>query len=175
MIRILAMFAMIAVAAPAWPCTIIGGPLSAERLLNEADVVVRVRAEGLSSTPGRRDRVLSASPTQVTFAILQVLKGRLSSSTIEFNGSLNNRDDPNERPVPPDFVRPEGRGGNCYALTYRLGAEYLLLLQRQGSQLTPYWAPLSPTNEQLFSGTDDPWFVWVRNKLRRGIRFFGRV
>jgi hypothetical protein len=41
-----------------------------------------------------------------------------------------NRDDRNDRPVPYDFIRPGGRGGNCFALAYRPGAEYLLLLRR---------------------------------------------
>ena len=54
------------------------------------------------------------------------------------------------------------------------GAEYLLLLRRgelpayaQPNQLTPYWTPLMPTNEQLFGGARDAWFVWVRHELQR--------
>jgi hypothetical protein len=89
---------------------------------------------------------MAGSPTQVRFTILELLKGRLSSSTIEFNGALTDRDDRNDRPVPYDFIRPGGRRGNCFALTYRVGAEYLLLLRRsehpsyaQPSELTPYW------------------------------------
>jgi hypothetical protein len=110
----------------------------------------------------------------VRFTILELLKGRLSSSTIEFNGALTDRDDRNDRPVPYDFIRPGGRRGNCFALTYRVGAEYLLLLRRsehpsyaQPSELTPYWAPLSPTNEQLFDRASDAWLVWVSQELRR--------
>jgi len=61
------------------------------------------------------------------------------------------------------------------ALEYRIGAEYLLLLRHggpapadaEGNELTPYWAPLSPTNEQLFGGVSDAWFVWVSKELRR--------
>jgi len=75
--------------------------------------------------------------------------------------------------VPYDFIRPGGRWGNCFALTYRAGAEYMLLLRRaeypssaQPNELTPYWAPLSPTNEQQIGGASDAWFVWVRQKLR---------
>jgi hypothetical protein len=37
----------------------------------------------------------------------------------------------------------------------------------QPDDLTPYWAPLGPTNEQLFGGTSDAWFVWVSGQLRR--------
>jgi hypothetical protein len=173
MFRPLLVFAMVGLAAPASPC-IVEGPLpSAERLVADAEVIAHVRAEGLSSTLGRAG-VMAESPTQVRFTVLELLKGRLSSSTIEFNGALTDRDDPNDRPVPYDFIRPEGRRGNCFALTYRAGAEYLLLLRgsdrpsyAQPSELTPYWAPLSPTNEQLFDSARDAWLVWVRQELRR--------
>ena len=54
------------------------------------------------------------------------------------------------------------------AYSYRAGAEYLLLLRRRMSRpnMTPnelslYWARLSATNEQLFGGASDPWFIWV--------------
>jgi hypothetical protein len=172
MIRALLVFVMVGLAAPAWPCTTTGRP-SAERLVADAEVIARVRAEGLSPTPGRAGAFLAGSATQVRFAILELLKGRLSSSAIEFNGSLTDYDDRNDRPVPYDFIRRGGRGGNCFALTYRAGAEYLLLLRSsessdaQPSALTPYWAPLSPTNEQLFDGANDAWFVWVSRELRR--------
>ena len=116
---------------------------------------------------------MAGSATQVMFAVLQVLKGRLSSSTIEFNGSLTDRDDRNDRPVPYDFIRPGGSRGDCFALAYRAGTEYLLFLRRgehasyaQPNDLTPYWAPLSPTNEQLFDRANDAWLVWVRRQLR---------
>ncbi len=147
--RSLLVFAMVGLAAPAWPCSVVGPLPSAERLVGDADVIAWVRAEGLSSTPGR-DGVMAGSPTQVRFAILQVLKGPLSSSVIEFNGSLADRDDRNDRPVPYDFIRPGGRRGNCYTLEYRVGAEYLLLL-RHGepsdgarNQLTPVLGASQP-------------------------------
>jgi hypothetical protein len=161
-------------AAPALPCSVVGPLPSADALVRNAEVIVRARAEGLSATPGHPG-IMAQSPTQVAFAILDVLKGSLRSTTIEFNGSLTDRDDRNDRPVPYDFIRPGGRAGNCYALAYRAGAEYLLFLRRgqhpsyaQPNDLTPYWAPLSPTNEQLFGGASDAWFVWVSRKLRKG-------
>ena len=173
MIRPLLVVAIVGLATPAWPCSVVGPLPFADRLVDDAEVIVRARAEGLSSTPGRDSSLLSRSPTRVTFAILELLQGRLSSSTIELNGSLADRDDRNDRPVPYDFIRPEGRRGNCFALAYRAGAEYLLLLRRgeppadTPNELTPYWSPLSPTNEQLFEGARDAWFVWVRNELRQ--------
>jgi len=110
------------VAGPAWPCSVVGPLPSAEALVRDAEVVARVRAQGLSSTPGRPG-VMAESPTQVRFEVLDILKGSLPSATIEFNGSLKERDDRNDRPVPYDFIRPGGRGGNCFALEYRPGAE----------------------------------------------------
>jgi hypothetical protein len=174
MIRPLLVFAIVGLAAPVWPCSVAGPLPSAERLVRDAEVIARVRAEGLSSTPGRAGG-LGGSPTQVRFAILGLLKGRLSSPTIEFNGSLTDRDDRNDGRVPYDSIRRGGRHGNCVALEYRVGAEYLLLLRHggphpayaQGNELTPYWAPLSPTNEQLFGGASDAWFVWVSKELRK--------
>jgi hypothetical protein len=172
MIRSFLVIAVVGLAAPAWPCTVVGPLPSVERLIADAEVIARVRAEDLSATPGRPG-TMAGSPTQVRFAIIELLKGQLASSTIEFNGSLTDRDDRNDRAVPYDFIRPGGRRGNCFALAYRPGAEYLMLLRRgehplyaQPNDLTPYWAPLSPTNEQLIDGASDAWFVWVSQRLR---------
>lgn len=171
--RSLFVFAMVSLATPAWPCTVVGPLPSAERLVQDAQVVARVRAEDVASTPGSGGFFLDASPTQVRFLIIEVLKGELSTVVIEFNGSLTNRDDRNDGPVPYARIRRGGRGGTCYALTYRAGAEYLLFLRpgsRGSSQenvLTPYWAPLGPTNEQLFGGVSDAWLLWVKEQLRR--------
>jgi len=160
-------------AGPAWPCSVAGPAPSAQELVDRAEVIVRARVEGLAKSPGR-DGLIAGSATQVRFAILDVLKGRLPTNTIEFNGTLTESDDRNDRPVPYDFIRPGGRGGNCFALGYRPGGEYLLLLRRgehasyaQPNDLTPYWTPLGPTNEQLFGGTSDGWFAWVARRTRR--------
>src|SRR5688572_27441764 len=99
MTRLLRVFAIMAFAAPAWPCSVVGPLPSAEALVRDAEVVARVRAERLSSTPGRSG-VMAESPTQVRFAVLEILKGSLPSATIEFNGSLTDRDDHNRGPVP---------------------------------------------------------------------------
>ena len=162
---------VLGIAAAAAPCSVVGPLPSAASLLRDAEVIAHVRAEGLSSQPGRPGG-LAEAPTQVRFTVLAVLKGRLASPTVEFNGALSDGDDPNDRRVPFDFVRPGGRGGNCFATHYRAGAEYLLLLRRgeyppHVGELTPYWAPLSPTNEQLMGGGADPWLVWVRKRVPR--------
>lgn len=174
MIRPHLVFAMlVGLAVPASPCSVVGPLPSADSLVRKAEVIARVRAESLSSEPGRAG-IMAGSSTQVRFAVLELLKGRLPSPTIDFNGSLMDRDDPNDHPVPYNFIRPGGRSGNCFALAYRVGAEYLLLLRRadhpsyaQPNDVTPYWAPLSPTNEQLLGGASDAWFVWVSQEVRK--------
>ena len=87
---------------------------------------------------------------------------------------MTDRDDRNDRPVPYDFIRPGGRGGNCFALAYRAGADYLLFLRHserpsdgQPNELTPVLGASKPTNEQLIGGTTDAWFVWVSKELKR--------
>jgi hypothetical protein len=158
--------------APASPCTVVGPLPTPRALVQQAQVIVRVRAEGLSDRPGKPG-TMAGAPTQVRFTVLEVLKGTLSSEELSFNGALRADDDLNDRPVPYDFVRPGGRAGNCFAMDYRIGAEYLLLLRRsehpafaQAEELTPYWGALSPTNEQLLAGRNDPWLAWVRRQLQ---------
>jgi TonB family protein len=57
-----------------------------------------------------------------------------------------------------------------------LGAEYLLFLNAGGIRLdarpvdlTPYWAPLAPTNEQVF-GEADAWSHWVIEEIKASSR-----
>jgi hypothetical protein len=108
------------------------GSGSPAELVRSAEVIVHVRAEGLSASPGRVGGVAEGQ-TQVRFVVLALLKGKLSSGTVEFNGELSGRDDPNDQAIPYEMVRPEGRSGSCFATTYRAGAEYLLLLRRSAS------------------------------------------
>src|SRR5262245_51033226 len=84
-------------AAPARPCSVVGPRPSAQDLVKQAEVIVRVRADRLAEAPGRQD-VMGGSSTQVRFVVLDVLKGRLSVKTIEFNGTLSDRDDRNDGP-----------------------------------------------------------------------------
>jgi hypothetical protein len=156
-------------ASPGIACSVTGIATPTE-LLQRADVIIRARAERLSDQAGQGG-TLAGSRTQVLFTVLEVLKGPPMPSTIEFNGGLGGRDDPNDHAVPYTFVRPGGRSGNCFALEYRQGGEYLLVLARephvayaQGNRLTPYWAPLAATNEQVF-GPGDPWLAWVKKQL----------
>ncbi len=138
----------------------------AARLIFDAVVVVRARAvesdsRGSSGTP--------VSPGRVRFERLEVIKGTDSLPrffTVD-DAALTDHDDFNPQPVPYRFVRPSGLRGTCYAKAYRQGAEYLLLMTRQpDGTLTPYWAPLKPTNEEL-RGLTDPWLQWVRAHQRQ--------
>jgi hypothetical protein len=135
-------------------------------LVNSAEVIVWARARGRSAEPGERGGP-AGDRSKVEFAVAAVLKGRVGSPTITLNGHLEERSDPNDHDAPYRFVRPGGRRGNCYALAYQRGAEYLLFLKRtEGGDLAPYWSPLAPTNEQVL-GPDDVWIQWVIAQLRR--------
>jgi hypothetical protein len=159
------------VAPPALACSVSTTPTPAE-LMRQAEVIVRARAEGLSSQPGSNGPgQLGASATQVEFRVVAELKGHLPAGRITFNGSLTARNEPNRGTVPYQSVRPSGDAG-CFSVEYRQGAEYLLFLKRashhayaQPEKLTPYWAPLAPSNEQVF-GPADPWERWVRDRLQ---------
>ena len=160
--------ALTSIATPGYPCSVTRIPSAAE-LITEAEAIVLMRAEGLATQKGRSGS-FAGSDTQVRFRVVEILKGIVPGEIIEFNGALTEQDDRNDRPVPYDFIRPGGRHGNCVALEYRQGAEYLLLLKRSSNQaalpdtLTPYWAALAPTNEQVF-GPADPWVAWVRKTV----------
>lgn len=160
--------ALTSIATPGFPCSVTRIPSAAE-LVNEAEAIVLTKAEGLAIQKGHSDS-FGGSDTQVRFRVVEILKGTVPAGIIEFSGVLTQQDDRNDRPVPYDFIRPSGRHGNCVALEYRQGAEYLLLLKRSSNQaalpdaLTPYWAALAPTNEQVF-GSADRWVAWVRKTL----------
>lgn len=172
-VRTAAVIAMLAFPRLAWPCSVVAPMPTPRQLIDQATAIVRVRALGVVPEPGQPG-VLAGASTQMGFEVLERLKGSVESHDLHFNGGASRHDDPNDTKVPYSFVRPGGRGGNCFALEYRPGAEYLLFLRAgdvpayaQQSMLTPYWAPLSPTNEQLVGRANDPWVVWVRARLRK--------
>jgi len=145
---------------------------SAEELVAAADVIVRAEAIAVERLPGAiREPSFENGFGRVTLAVKEVLKGSFVPETMTVTGYFESVDDANDRPVPYDYVRPGGRHGNCYALSYRLGAEYLLMVKKvdrsvipTGTELSPYWSPLAPTNEQILEPRD-PWLAWVRDQL----------
>lgn len=138
----------------------------ARRAASEADAVVRARAARADSLPFRPGGPLEPV---VVLEVLDVLDGDSVPPTLAVHGRLSEADDFNRAPVPYGAVRPTGLRGSCFAEEYRRGGEFLLLLKRNARGLTPYWAALAPTNEQI-RGADDPWVSWVREARRRGGR-----
>ena len=140
-------------------------PLSPPLLITRADVIVRATALRYIKTPreGLTDLDFS-SEGNIQFKVEEVLKGVVMPATLTIEGLLSRFDDFNDRPVPYDMVRPGGRRGSCYVYTYKKDAEFLLFLRKEGDKLTPYWASMSPTNEQLRS-PDDAWLKWVKEYL----------
>jgi len=127
-----------------------------------ADVILRARVVAqIESSSSKRP----AWKTKVRFQPVEVLKGAPVGFDLTFEGVLTDRDDRNDLPVPYTMVRPGGRSGNCYAFNYRLGQEYLLILKQVDRELTPYWASLGATNEQV-AGPGDKWLLWVRQALK---------
>jgi hypothetical protein len=141
-----------------------------QELVARSALIVHARVEGLSETTPSASNQRKAW-TQVRFRVLSVLKGKIAEDELVFDGEIERQDDWNERPVPYDFIRRGGRRGNCYAIKYRQGGEYLLLLNRvdpatnEAGGWSPYWTPLGPTNEQV-RGASDPWLRWVAQRAK---------
>ena len=141
-------------------------PLSPSVLITRADVIVRARAFRYVKTP--REELVDldfSSDGNIQFKVEEVLKGGVFLAPLTLEGLLSEVDDFNDRPVPYDVVRPGGRGGSCEVYTYKKDAEFLFFLRNVGGKLTPNWASMSPTNEQLRS-PDDAWLQWVREYLQ---------
>jgi hypothetical protein len=137
------------------------GPAHPRYLVSEADVIVRARVWRLTDAPA------TLSPpwveTSIRLGVVEVLKGEVQF-TVDVSGTFANHPDMNNLPVPYGMVRPSGRGGGCFARSYQRDGEYLLFLKKELGKLTPYWAALGATNEQI-TGADDPWVAWVRQQL----------
>jgi hypothetical protein len=141
-------------------CTRVG-EVSPEKLVSGAERIVRATALHRSLT----------DDAQIVFRVEQVVKGDTTPVELELLGQPATKDDFNEGVVPYQFVRSEGRRGNCFATTYHLGAEYLLFIKDRSGEQTVYWDPLAPVNEQV-RGKDDPWVRWVAEEVARrfGVR-----
>jgi hypothetical protein len=154
-----AVAAVLCVPALAWPCY---GRHEATpaTLVQEADaIVLAVARRGPEGRPTPR--------STVHFVIQERLKGDVGPE-LRLPGYLTTADDFNDRLVPYDIVRPGGRQGSCYATAYKKGGTFLLLLERGANgRLTTQWAALQPVNEQI-RGEDDPWLLWVRDRISRG-------
>jgi len=143
-------------AAKAFPCSVVGPLPSPDVLIQRAALIVHAKADRQGPGLGK-----------IRFRVIGVHKGSFDSRELVLNGRLDDADDFNDQPIPYGFVRPGGRSGNCYAHGYRKGGEYLFFLQPDGPGIwSPYWATLSPTNEQI-RGTVDPWLTWVVEQIKQ--------
>ena len=128
----------------------------------DADVIVRARVWRTTDAPAASSAVRPAE-TSIRLGVVEVLKGE-PQYTVSVTGTLSERPDMNDLPVPYAMVRPGGRQGACAAQNYQREGEYLLLLKKVDGKLTPYWSALGATNEQI-TGADDSWVAWVRQQL----------
>ena len=170
------------------PCTIdISTAPTPAQLVERAGLILHVRAKGYCQAaepkcselpnsiltgaaavgapgPASWSSVGLGAKGLVEFEVVAILKGPKLTDSVNVPGTLVERDDFNDVSVPYTFVRPGGRGGNCFAFGYRQGGEYLVFFRPGKTTLTPYWAPLAAINEQVRGG-EDPWVIWVRRQL----------
>ena len=151
-------------------CSLLEPVPSPDVVVGHAQVIALATAIDVWREPDRRAGVDGI----VEFRIDHVLKGDLPARVIRIVGTLTEQDDFNDIPMPHTFVRREGRGGSCFATTYKKDGTFLLMLKPIAPERfepfkpewTPYWQPLAPINEQVH-GADDPWVAWVRTRLAR--------
>ncbi len=147
-------------ASDAHACSVVRvSPLDpATEVVQGSAVIVRATVIG--------DRTTELGKGKIRFSVAEVIRGE-PISEVTLYGELVDHDDFNDRRVPYDSVRPQGRWGTCFAWQYKPGAEYLLMLSYSDSHqliLSPF--PLEPVNEQLHS-PNDPWLLWVRKQAKR--------
>jgi hypothetical protein len=125
-----------------------------------AHAIVRARADRVDSA------YVAAFPLNrfvgVSFRVLEVVAADSTPpSTFTFPGRLTDGDEFPSGPVPYLWPSRDGPNGACYAFDYRLGGEYLFLMDKRNGQWTSQTTPLAPLNEQI-RGATDPWVDWVR-------------
>lgn len=149
----------------AYPCSRYSPVFNVE-IVKQADAIVRGKAVEYSVGPTNSNVFTTGEPdSTIRFEVLEVIRGSISGQLI-LPGYLVDRDDFNDHAPPYKFVRPNGRGGSCFANSYRRGGQFLLLLKKNSSEkFTVNWYALGPVNEQLHSA-DDPWLLWVREQAK---------
>lgn len=142
-------------------------PVSSTEMVRESDAIVLATAESYAVPPKDSRSWNGFIPdSRIRFKIVETIRGKLSADHLVLPGILVQADDFNDRSSPYDLVRPEGRHGNCFAVSYRAGGQFLLMLKKKrDGELTVYWYALGPINEQLHS-LNDPWLLWVRKQVK---------
>lgn len=149
-------YALVAIAAcavsrVAIPCSVTH-VANAQEITTLADAIILAEVVKYSKT--------SKYGGDVTFSVLEVLKGAVSTKELILGGQADTYDGPNDHAPPYNFVRRGGRHGNCFAGDYKIGGKFLLFMQNGSAT----WAPLAATNEEV-SGPTDPWVWWVKGYL----------
>jgi hypothetical protein len=151
-------------------CSLSGGspPFSIARtqdVVAAAEAVVRATVIGEARLPGVAGGHAQAV---VVLFVDEVLRGADVPDTLRFRGSILDADAVSPELVDevPHLSHIRRWGGDCMAMTYKQGGEYLLLLRNRGGGLDPYWVLLAPTNNQI-GGPDDRWLQWVRTEIAR--------
>ncbi len=161
-----AFIAVFLLAAFAFPCQR-ADAVSSVDMVRQADLILRVTAVGYAIAPRNPNERTTGEPdSRIRFKVVEVIRGRTQSELI-LPGYLSDTDDFNDHAPPYNFVRPTGRSGSCFANSYRVSAQFLLLLKQQPSgEVTVNWYALGPVNEQLHS-SNDPWLLWVRERVQK--------
>ena len=135
-------------------------------LVAYAQVIIRARADSSTAHDGPRGL---GPQSLVHLTVIEVIDsgGLALPAQLALVGQLADKSDFNVESVPYRWTRHDGLTGACFAYTYQRGGEYLLLLRgATPGSLTPYWAALQPTNEQVH-GAADSWVEWVRANHHR--------
>jgi hypothetical protein len=142
------------------------------RLVGNAHVIVRARATqqlGPLDRRRREDHVPWGLERDVEFKVLEVIAGTNVRPTLRIPGTLSTVMEDLFSPDTVPYLYGTASGGSCFNWFYKKNGEYLLILSRLDGQLTPYFSPMAPTNEQV-RGAHDPWVRWVRDERRRSRR-----
>jgi hypothetical protein len=142
------------------------GPFAFSELFDNADVIVRATAVKYAKPPNDPKFMTTGEPDAIVqFKVEEILRGQQLPDDILLNAYLSDKDDYNDMPVPYTFVRANGRGGSCFANTYKQGGQFLLFLKKKDKGYTSNISALGPSNEQIRS-ENDPWLEWVKQHLR---------
>ncbi|CAF3764968.1 unnamed protein product [Rotaria sp. Silwood1] len=147
-----------------WACSV-SKLTKPKELISKAYAIVRAKAINYETPPTSMNSQYNAVPDSVIkFEVIERIKGnQWIPNPLWINGYLSQEDDFNDRPSPYNFIRSNGRSGNCIANTYKQDAEFLLFLD---NKFSPYWDALTPVNEQLHSpSSDDKWLRWVKAQV----------
>jgi hypothetical protein len=136
-------------------------PRAPQTLVRDADMILRVRASSSDVAPAPSGIGVE---NVVRFIVLEQLKGPRQFDVVA-RGKLSDQPEMNHGPVPYATVKRSGLSGSCFAETYQKNGDYLLFLKKVDGVLTPYWAPLGATNEQIV-GPQDEWARWVKEQLQ---------